>query len=375
MQFRQIDLLRRFTDGLRYNDMMQSLHPPFKDKVTVEWAKELAESLKDFRNRLLAEEIKHQYYENLLNKVDTAVLVANKEGHIRWMNRSAIVHLGQISQLPEAILAVSTATNQITVVRIEQNNTILEMAVSSTRFTVHGKEEQIISLKNIHSVLEQNEMEAWQKLIRVLTHEIMNSITPIISLSETLSDRTNPQPNEKEYAIMLQAMQTIHRRSKGLLDFVENYRRLTRIPTPVRTEIAVAELFTDLKNLFPEEYIHFEQTDPRLSLYADRTLIEQVLINLLQNACEACGKQAEKNIRVKAQRMPDNTRTLSVSDNGKGILPDVMDKIFVPFYTTKTTGSGIGLSLCKQIMSLHKGNIHVKSEPGTGSCFVLTFLN
>lgn len=232
MQFKQIALLRRLTDGLRYNDMMQTFHPPFKNKIMNEWAEELSDTLKDFRGKLLAEEIKHQYYENLLNKVDTAVLVADKAGHIEWMNQAAVTHLGQISQLPESLLKAS-ATSDTPVIRIEQNNTVLEMAVSCTTFATQGREQQLISLKNIHSVLERNEMEAWQKLIRVLTHEIMNSITPIISLSETLSERGIPsQPGEKEYSVMLQAMQTIHRRSKGLLEFVENYRRLTRIPTP-----------------------------------------------------------------------------------------------------------------------------------------------
>lgn len=371
IQFKQIILLRRLTDGLRYNDMMQTFHPPFKNKIMNEWAKELSESLKDFRGRLLAEEIKHQYYENLLNKVDTAVLVADKAGHIEWMNQAAVTHLGQISQLPEALLRAS-AINDI--IRIEQNSTVLEMAISCTKFVAQGKEQQIISLKNIHSVLERNEMEAWQKLIRVLTHEIMNSITPIISLSETLSERGIPKLlGEKEYSIMLQAMQTIHRRSKGLLEFVENYRRLTRIPTPVCTKVSITELCMDLKKLFPEEYIHFEIPSSDLTLYIDRAQIEQVFINLLKNAREACGRQSDKDIRVEVIISPAGNKLLTVSDNGEGILPDVLDKIFVPFFTTKTSGSGIGLSLCKQIMTLHEGSINVKSESGKGSKFILTF--
>ena len=373
MQFKQIILLRRLTDGLRYNDMMQTFHPPFKNKIMNEWAEELSDTLKDFRGKLLAEEIKHQYYENLLNKVDTAVLVADKAGHIEWMNQAAVTHLGQISQLPESLLKAS-ATSDTPVIRIEQNNTVLEMAVSCTTFATQGREQQLISLKNIHSVLERNEMEAWQKLIRVLTHEIMNSITPIISLSETLSERGIPsQPGEKEYSVMLQAMQTIHRRSKGLLEFVENYRRLTRIPTPIRTQISVAELFTDLKKLFPEEEFQFEAPSPELKLNADRTQIEQVLINLLKNAREACNRKLDKNIQVKVKKLSAGNTALTISDNGEGILPDVLDKIFVPFFTTKTSGSGIGLSLCKQIMTLHEGSINVKSEVGKGSSFILTF--
>lgn len=373
MQFKQLALLRRLTDGLRYNDMMQTFHPPFKNKIMNEWAQELSETLKDFRGRLLAEEVKHQYYENLLNKVDTAVLVADKTGKIEWMNQAAVTHLGSISQLPDT-LQKATVANDTPVIRIEQNGTVLEMAISCTTFATQGKEQQLISLKNIHSVLERNEMEAWQKLIRVLTHEIMNSITPIISLSETLSERGIPQQlGEKEYAIMLQAMQTIHRRSKGLLEFVENYRRLTRIPTPIRTQVSVEELFMDLRKLFPEDEIVFDVPSSNLNLYVDRTQIEQVLINLLKNAHEACSRKADKSIQVKAKTLPTGNTELTITDNGEGILPDVLDKIFVPFFTTKTSGSGIGLSLCKQIMTLHNGNISVKSESGKGSCFTLTF--
>ena len=335
MQFKQIALLRRLTDGLRYNDMMQTFHPPFKNKIMNEWAEELSDTLKDFRGRLLAEEIKHQYYENLLNKVDTAVLVADKAGHIEWMNQAAVTHLGQISQLPETLLKASVA-NDTPVIRIEQNSTVLEMAISRTTFATQGREQQLISLKNIHSVLERNEMEAWQKLIRVLTHEIMNSITPIISLSETLSERGIPsQLGEKEYSI--------------------------------------AELFTDLKKLFPEEEFQFEVPTPELKLNADRTQIEQILINLLKNAREACSRKSDKKIQVKARKLSAGNTTLTISDNGEGILPDVLDKIFVPFFTTKTSGSGIGLSLCKQIMTLHEGSINVKSEVGKGSSFILTF--
>ena len=169
MQFKQISLLRRLTDSLRYNDLMQTFHPPFKNKIMDEWSKELSEALKDFRERLLVEEVKHQYYENLLNKVDTAVLVTDKTGYIEWMNQTAIDHLGPIVQLPENLQRAAIAPDT-SVVRLEQNGTILEMAISCTIFTSTRKEHQLISLKNIHSVLERNEMEAWQKLIRVLTH-------------------------------------------------------------------------------------------------------------------------------------------------------------------------------------------------------------
>lgn len=223
--------------------------------------------------------------------------------------------------------------------------------------------------------MEANEMESWQKLIRVMGHEIMNSITPIISLSETLGSRTI---DEKSYAYMQQGVQIIHKRSKGLLEFVENYRRLTRIPLPKKEKVELGTLLRDLKNLFPDNFIHILPPSSEIYLQADRVQIEQVLINLVRNAREACNA-VEWNecigprIEVSVFHHPEWRVALSVADNGEGILPEVLDKIFVPFFTTKEGGSGIGLSLCRQIMHLHGGSITATSTPGTGTCFILLF--
>lgn len=215
--------------------------------------------------------------------------------------------------------------------------------------------------------MEANEIESWQKLIRVMGHEIMNSITPIISLSETLSTR------EVEYSRMQQGMQVIHKRSKGLLEFVENYRRITRIPAPVKEKVSLAELFNGIAELIPNDYISFAQPAPQISIKADRTQIEQVLINIIKNAIEACAEVPSPQIQVKSSVSETGTVSITVSDNGPGILPNVLDKIFIPFFTTKENGSGIGLSLCKQIMHLHGGNITASSTPEQGSEFTLFF--
>ena len=215
--------------------------------------------------------------------------------------------------------------------------------------------------------MEANEIESWQKLIRVMGHEIMNSITPIISLSETLSTR------EVEYSRMQQGMQVIHKRSKGLLEFVENYRRITRIPAPVKEKVTLAELFNGISELIPNDYISFAQPAPQISIKADRTQIEQVLINIIKNAIEACAEVPSPQIQVKSSVSETGAVSITVSDNGPGILPNVLDKIFIPFFTTKENGSGIGLSLCKQIMHLHGGNITARSTPEQGSQFTLFF--
>lgn len=216
-------------------------------------------------------------------------------------------------------------------------------------------------------------MEAWQKLIRVLTHEIMNSITPVISLSETLSKRCKADPDDVRNRSYIQhGVNVIHRRSKGLLDFVENYRRLTRIAFPVKTRILVKDFFSDLGRLCPEPSIRFRLPDEPLEWLADRAQMEQVFLNLLKNACEACAEKPNPEIIVAAQR-EGNELVFTVRDNGIGVLPEVIDRVFVPFFTTKPSGSGIGLSICKQIITLHGGHISVESENGKGSCFFLYF--
>ncbi len=259
-------------------------------------------------------------------------------------------------------------------------------------------------------------MKAWQKLISVLTHEIMNSIAPIISLSETLSEEEEPgiiedqhtrgtlgkpgdwesgNPGEGErgnlgewdgsrkripvqvdperYRVMQQAMETIHRRSKGLLSFVENYRKLTRLPTPVKQPIPLNNLFKSIQRLVAPAGIAFSYSvyPTQLILNADKEMMEQLLINLLKNANEACDGMTEKRIELKAE-MVGETVQLTVSDNGQGISPGAMDKIFIPFYSTKASGSGIGLSLCRQIVTRHKGKISVYSD-ARGTRFTIEF--
>ena len=197
---------------------------------------------------------------------------------------------------------------------------------------------------------------------------IMYLLTGVIPLiAQTFTEQ------KKNYPVMRQGMQTIHRRSKGLLEFVENYRKLTRLPAPVRRPVAVRELLQDLQKLFSEEYIRIELPEADRILQIDRTQIEQVLINLIKNAKEACSRKEHPRIEVKMLPALSWQCLITVSDNGEGILPEVQDKIFVPFFTTKPSGSGIGLSLCKQVMNRHGGNITVQSAVGKGSCFTLLF--
>ena len=378
--------MAQFIWSVRYSEFLSS---PVQSEESLrslpaELLNEMNQALDFYKQNLQKKESKLQYFQALANHIDMSVLVYTPSGRIEWMNEAAkrlldnhnLKSINELkyfhSELPARLYSLKAG--DISVLQAKKEEETIQLALSGMEFVIQGRPLTVASMKNIHSVLERNEMEAWQKLIRVLTHEIMNSITPIISLSETLSERGIPERlSEKEYGVMLQAMQTIHRRSKGLLGFVENYRRLTRIPTPACTSVAVDELFSDLRKLFPDSFIHFAATHRGATLYIDRAQIEQVLINLIKNAKESCGQNTAPQIEVELEQVPGKVCSLTVRDNGEGILPEVIDKVFVPFFTTKPSGSGIGLSLCKQIMNLHGGTITVSSEIGKGSCFTLMF--
>lgn len=371
IQVRQAKAWRYVVDCLLQQDLIQMVRPPFNDRVTRELAADLSEALRVLRERLLGEEAWRQYYERLLNQVDTAVLVTDREGWIEWRNRAAERLMApSSSHLPEPFReAIRTGK---TVVRYDGRGLSGDWAIDVTRIDLRGRESLVVSLKDIHSALESNEMEAWRKLIRVLTHEIMNSITPIISLSEILSARCQDPEGHLNPDHVRQGLGIIHRRSKGLLEFVENYRRLTRIAAPAKGRIMVAEFFSDLRRLCPEPYVHFRQPDDNLIWWADRAQMEQVFLNLLKNAREACADSDNPRIEIEAHSLSDEL-LFSVSDNGVGILPEVIERLFIPFFTTKPSGSGIGLSICKQIVVSHGGRISVESVVGKGSRFILRF--
>ena len=306
-----------------------------------------------FRQRLQSEAIRQHYYEQVLDEVDTGVLVCREDGEITWQNRASILMLGSMRDMPQEWIATHSAHK----VTHTHHNTVYEMLVCSRKFVLDRQTYRIVSLRDIHEVLEETEIEAWQKLVSVLTHEIMNSLTPIIGLSESAEGMDERADS---------ALAVIHRRSKGLLEFVNNYRKLTRIPQPQMESVPVQEYFNDLEQFYGDR-LRCNVSPSALKAYADPRQLMQVLVNLVKNASEASNGVIELN----ASRMADGNIEISVRDYGHGILPEVMDSIFVPFFTTKPQGSGIGLSLCKQIVKQHRGRLQVKSSPGRGSTFTI----
>ena len=368
--------LKRLIDAIRFSEFNITFGNFEPRGLSPELISGMENSISHFNNKLLKMETEQNFYDTLLNRIDFGILILDKKENIKWINKSAtdlfakpqprkLNDLSNISEtLPQTLRDLLPKETKI--IKIGEEQKINQLAVSAIYFTSEGKELKLISLKNIQSVLDESESEAWKKLIRVLTHEMMNSITPIISLAETFAT-----PNDENRELLPQAMQTIHRRSKGLVDFVHNYQKLSRIPNPVMTTFAASELIGDIFNLLSADGLNFSYTiNPTdISLKADRAQIEQVMINLIKNAHEATVNRENPHVSVAIGYNENHRPTIRVTDNGDGILPDVLDKVFIPFFTTKTNGSGIGLSICRQIVQLHGGSISVQSEEGKGSVF------
>ena len=293
--------------------------------------------------RLAETERQLQYLRQLTENVDTALFVCSTDGRIDWMNHAA-KKLTTETSLPAQILHAIADHAEV----------VDGCALSTILLRIDGQRRLVVALKDVTALMQRQEMEAWQQLIRVLTHEIMNSLTPIISISETLS--SSPSEGGQEG---VEAFAVINRRCHSLLDFIESYRLLTRIKAPEQTTFTVRELFEHITGLYPQV-----KTQGEGQLTADRAQLEQVLINLIKNAYESGATE----VKVSA----NGDGEICVRDNGSGMSPDVLAHAFIPFFTTKSTGTGIGLSLCRQIILKHGGAIRVESEESKGTTFTIT---
>lgn len=340
-------------------------------------------------------ETQYQYLQKILELVDTGILsYEHASGDIVWMNESfkkllGIPYLKTIHSLEKRdanlyreVLALRPGEHKV--VEIMHDRSSFKLLLNATGFQTSGRIYKLVAFQNVSEALDETESKAWQKLLSVMTHEIMNSVAPISSLAETLKNRLqhsvagiSERPDGLEDLEL--GIDTIKRRSEGLLKFAETYRNLNKITTPNVKKVYVRDLFENLHQLMiptlQQKHIELEVIlkDPELSVQADTNLIEQVLINLLVNAMEAVKDKRDARIVLSAYAAPANKVILKVADNGSGMSHEILDKIFIPFFSTKKSGSGIGLSLCKQIMMLHKGNIQAQSIEGEGSAFMLQF--
>jgi two-component system, NtrC family, nitrogen regulation sensor histidine kinase NtrY len=338
-----------------------------------------------------------QYFGTLLEHLATGIITYNDRGFILHANSSAkkllsievLTHLQQIerkdARLFEAINSIKPFERKL--IAISAEGAEIQLSLKATSFRTNSDELVILSIQDIKNELDEKEIDSWMKLIRVLMHEIMNSITPITSLSESLSNiySTEGQPvspgkvNAKTIATTLQGLNVIKEQGKGLMSFVESYRKLTRVPEPVKKLFKVSELLSRVQILYnslemrESSDLSVSLTNPELELFADQNLISQVLINLLKNALEANENNTDAKIKIVVSESYNNHPDICVIDNGPGISAENLDEIFVPFFTTRQNGSGIGLSISRQIMKVHGGNLKVKSVPDKETVFCLSF--
>ncbi len=394
-QYKAQEELNQFVESVHYRDFSRYFdvkHAPAELQPMRQGFNQINTTFKIISKE---KETQYQYLQKILELVDTGILSYEGEtGEILWMNESLkkmlqVPYLKTIHSLAKRdnelyndIVALKPGDGKITKAHLEKGS--FKILLSATAFQTEGKKFKLIAFQNINEALDETESKAWQKLLSVMTHEIMNSVAPISSLADTLKNRleklvmhiTNKSPAVHDLEL---GIETIKRRSEGLLKFAETYRNLNKITTPNVKTIYVRDLFEGLHQLMQptlaQKNIELEIVlkDTDLVLQGDTSLVEQVLINLIVNAMEAVKDKEEPRIILSALYSNNRKILIKVSDNGFGMTEEIMDKIFIPFFSTKKNGSGIGLSLCKQIMMLHKGNIQVQSRQGEGTAFTLQF--
>ena len=329
--------------------------------------------------------------------VGIGLIIFKEDGKIEIFNSAArkllkinraesIYDLKEVSEtLVNVFMKLKTGGREL--VRLKIGDDYVQLSVYAIELTLRGENVKLISIQNIQSELEEKEMEAWQNLVRVLTHEIMNSVTPISSLAGIVEEELKQHLEAGQGTALTRdqlndihlSLQTISKRSEGLIHFVKEFRSLTNIPKPRQVQIEVKTLLEELTMLHRKELME-KNIQLKISVYpddltisADKNMIDQVIINLIKNAIQAFEDQEEKTIELKAALNEKSRPVISIRDNGTGIDPEAMEKIFIPFFTTKKSGSGIGLSLSRQIMRQHQGTLSVKSTVGKGTAFFMRF--
>jgi len=379
-----------FLLGIKYDDFSVTFTGKHKGKSFGELYESFNEINKKFRDIQAEKEAQFQYLQTIVESVNVGLLCIDKEGEVLLMNKALkdllqkpyLVNADAIGKIDEEfyeqLRKMETGDSELLKVNID--NRLLQLSVKANEFKLRGKYYKLLSMQNIQSELEEQELIAWKKLIRILTHEIMNSVTPIVSLTSAINDLMKVEsPDPETLNDVRDAIRAIQKRSEGLLHFTETYRSLTKVPPPRFQTVNANTLLNNIHTLFTAELkehnILLEKSLPQNEIYfqADPELLEQVLINLIKNAIDAVKEQEQPKISLTLMRTKENRTIIQVVDNGGGIEPEILDQIFIPFYTTKREGSGIGLSLSRQIIGMHKGTIGVQTALGEGTVFTITF--
>jgi two-component system nitrogen regulation sensor histidine kinase NtrY len=387
--------LTRFLESVKYSDFVSGftadnkLGRSFKD-LNISFN----EVLEAFRKARSEKEEHWQYLNTVVQQVRTGIISFDADGDVQLVNMNArkflnVQNIKNIHELKERnykLHYILTHTEPGKSSLYKDANEF-HLTIQATELRIRNADIKLLTLQNIQPELQKQELEAWQNLTRVLRHEIMNSITPISSLTSTLKDILEYDLTQKEdhYELkqegaedLKEGLSTIENRSKGLIKFIDAYREYTSLPNPKLKTIMLKNLIEKVSMLMRQEMknhhvdFHHECRSEYLTIQADEEMIEQVLINLLKNSAEAVSQK--ENARINLIGRYDGTHIkIEVIDNGTGIIPEAIERIFVPFYTTKKTGSGIGLSLSRQIMQLHNGTLTVTSEPDVQTVFTMRF--
>jgi nitrogen fixation/metabolism regulation signal transduction histidine kinase len=378
--------MKRLIMGIRFEEFNISFsRPSTTNSPDEELYRDMEQAIRKFSERMQHRERELGFYDLLLNMINLSIFVVNARGEIVWINKRALDMSGNprprtLSDLDRLAEGLSTtmaamSAHDIRNVDIELDGTEYKCIVTLSNIESQNETFRVFVLKEMRPFIEETESRAWEKLIRTLTHEIMNSITPIVSLSESFATSNNEGVERPHRASDMQkALEVIHRRSRGLIKFVNDYKQLTHLPTPEKQTFEIAGMLRDISELMRSQDLGFEwEVVPvSLRLFADRTLLEQAILNFVKNGFEACEDIENPQVKVSARHDNSGRTVIAISDNGSGILPEVMDKMFTPFYTTRPNGSGIGLPLSRQIVTAHGGSLHVTSEVGHGSTFTIT---
>ncbi len=394
--FRTVDRanrdLTRFFEAVKFSDFTQAFGRRSPGRSFRRLRNALTEVMEAFQKARAEKEEQALYLRTIVQHVAIGLLVFQPDGDVDLVNNAAkrILGVAQLKNvrsleavspgLVQKLLALKPRERAL--VQIERPDEQLQLALQASEFKLRARTFTLVSIQDIRSELEEKEIDAWQKLIRVLTHEIMNSMTPISSLASTAQDliaRNGPRGDQEPWSDIELALQTIAKRSQGLLHFVDGYRNLTRIPKPNLKFFPARDLFSRVSQLLQsplaESGAQFATSlrPENLELLADLDLLEQVLINLLLNAADAVRGREDARVELAAFLDERGRPVIQVRDNGVGIPEENIDKVFIPFFSTKEGGSGIGLSLSRQVMQLHNGTITVSSRPGVESIFTLRF--
>jgi two-component system, NtrC family, nitrogen regulation sensor histidine kinase NtrY len=367
----QEDFSIRFKEN-NYGKDMRALYGAINNITTV------------FKKISTEKELKHRYLEMLVEHIPIGILSFDKEENIHLVNNAflkllhkpALSNLRQLHQADEQLVNTmrSIRPEETRLIKFFNDNQLLNLSLHASVFRLDQKEFTLISLQNITHELNAQEMEAWQKLIKVLTHEIMNSMSPIVSLSDTLHHMTTKQQEgaAADWATLRTGLEAIKTRSQGLHHFTRKYREVTHVPVPefamTNVEVLVSRVVNLLHEITSRKNIRVELDIRCKDVLMDSHLMEQVLLNLLHNAAAALEQTPDPLISLRAETR-GNRLLLSIADNGHGIEKSNLDQIFVPFFTTRKEGSGIGLALVRQIILLHHGEITVQSNVSSGTTF------